>query len=228
MEKSSAIMGVFFAVTSSYTIFENESHLAQQLGPKINTIADQVADVSVPILLPPPKDISSELCCLEDGQTDYVYELKNSVRLQQGKIATLREAEQRYNQQLQQVYESGARLEELEKKAKSQKFAEEIRASNAAIQNGIKNWVSNDKQINLLAAKNSSYRQQYLADDENVGLVLNNAMTEKRKQTDKQRAAVDSRIRYLNEVYRRQQAFMHQKLNNFGGTKPGIKLPAYY
>ena len=228
MEKSSLIMGIFFAATSSYTIFENQQHIANFSQPDLYPISDAFAKISDPIVLPPPVDISSEFCCDQSLVTNPFDDLKNALKRETFELKRLQQTQSAYNQQLKSVYEANYQVRGLESNLKGQQYLQKGQEAKKVIDHAIQNWAVHEAEINQLAAKNSSYRQHYLKEEENIGYALNLSMNAERRKKDSQRAAIDARIQYLNELYRHQQSFMQKKMSAYNGIFRSYRQPAYY
>ena len=211
MGKTGIIMSAFFVTATTFSVVENRQHLEQAaMVPVAQPIIESITENPRPNQAPPDFEHDETKIPLVSNPMD---ELKQAIKLEGKEIGKLKEMQQLFDQQLLAVYQKNKQIEWLE--AQNQQHAEHSQRVDAtrSVDQALKDWSEHEMAIKRLALKNSSLRQQYLPEEENEGYALNKTLTEKHRAQDKQRAAIDARIRYLNEVYRRQQRYYQRRIS---------------
>jgi len=222
MGKTGIIMGVFFVTAATFSVLENQRHreqaaLPQPMQPITESITDPLPD-KIPDFVHDETRVSL--------QPNPARELQQALKLEQQEIGKLKDIQQSLDRQLLAVYQKNQQIERLEAQNQQHVIQSDRLRATRSVDQALRDWAEHDAEINRLAVKNSSMRQYYLPEEESEGYALNKAMTAKRKAQDKQRAAVDARIRYLNEVYQRQQKYYRARIRSRAYQR-GAPLPVY-
>ncbi|MBT5230393.1 MAG: hypothetical protein HOM11_08950 [Methylococcales bacterium] len=215
MGRTGIIMGFFFVSVTTFSILEQQQHTGTRItkGKPEPVTLSQIVSPEHSNSAKPDDYMSDELCC-DDVVVQNIgsySDLKRELNIEKQQIDDLKKMQASLDQQLYKAYQHKQSIEKISKAYVSERSQYEINRAQVAVDFALENWVKHDAQIDHLAKLNSKYRLNYLPDS-NRAYRMNQVLTKEMRSKDKLRAATDARIQYLNEIYRRQNAYLQQKL----------------